>query len=318
MGRAARPPAALLHRQGRRRQEHGHRGHRAARRRPGQAGPAGRGRRQEQPHRAVRARAGGVRAPAGAPRRVRHADGHRGVAARVPQGAGAGAGVRSHRSHGAGVRLRRHRRARRQGDPHRRQDLLGAARVARGPRRLGPHRGRRRRHRSRDQPARRARAIQELVAVGPIRNQTGWMVELLSDPGAHRAQRGHVAGGDAGERDHRAGRRAPAGARRAARRRDREPGAPRAVHPRRRRRVRGAPRARPPPRCCRSTPARAPTAVLDAARARGVDAPQPVGAPGRPARAVDLPLLLLPYLFVRDHGLRVTRMVAEALGQELA
>jgi hypothetical protein len=33
--------------------------------------------------------------------------------------------------------------------------------------------------------------------------------------------------------------------------------------------------------------------------------------------AVDLPLLLLPYLFVRDHGLRVTRMVAEALGQEL-
>ncbi len=33
--------------------------------------------------------------------------------------------------------------------------------------------------------------------------------------------------------------------------------------------------------------------------------------------AVDLPLLLLPYLFVRDHGLRVTRMVADALGQEL-
>ena len=33
---------------------------------------------------------------------------------------------------------------------------------------------------------------------------------------------------------------------------------------------------------------------------------------------VDLPLLLLPYLFVRDHGLRVTRMVAEALAQELS
>jgi anion-transporting ArsA/GET3 family ATPase len=32
---------------------------------------------------------------------------------------------------------------------------------------------------------------------------------------------------------------------------------------------------------------------------------------------VELPMLLLPYLFVRDHGLRVTRMVAEALGQEL-
>jgi anion-transporting ArsA/GET3 family ATPase len=33
--------------------------------------------------------------------------------------------------------------------------------------------------------------------------------------------------------------------------------------------------------------------------------------------AVDLPLLYLPYLFVRAHGLRVTRMVADALGQEL-
>jgi anion-transporting ArsA/GET3 family ATPase len=32
---------------------------------------------------------------------------------------------------------------------------------------------------------------------------------------------------------------------------------------------------------------------------------------------VDLPLLYVPYLFVRDHGLRVTRMVADALGAEL-
>lgn len=32
---------------------------------------------------------------------------------------------------------------------------------------------------------------------------------------------------------------------------------------------------------------------------------------------IDLPLLLVPYLFVRDHGLRVTRMVADAIGQEL-
>jgi hypothetical protein len=32
---------------------------------------------------------------------------------------------------------------------------------------------------------------------------------------------------------------------------------------------------------------------------------------------VDLPTLYLPYLFVRGHGLRVTRMVADALGQEL-
>jgi anion-transporting ArsA/GET3 family ATPase len=33
--------------------------------------------------------------------------------------------------------------------------------------------------------------------------------------------------------------------------------------------------------------------------------------------AVDLPMLYLPELFVRLHGLRVTRMVAEAIGQEL-
>lgn len=33
--------------------------------------------------------------------------------------------------------------------------------------------------------------------------------------------------------------------------------------------------------------------------------------------AVDLPLLYVPELFVRSHGMRVTRMVAEALGEEL-
>jgi anion-transporting ArsA/GET3 family ATPase len=33
--------------------------------------------------------------------------------------------------------------------------------------------------------------------------------------------------------------------------------------------------------------------------------------------AVDLPLLYLPYLFARTHGMRVTRMIAEALGEEL-
>lgn len=32
---------------------------------------------------------------------------------------------------------------------------------------------------------------------------------------------------------------------------------------------------------------------------------------------LDLPTIILPYLFVRDHGLRVTRMVAEALAAEL-
>ena len=51
---------------------------------------------------------------------------------------------------------------------------------------------------------------------------------------------------------------------------------------------------------------------------RGLDAPRAGRCTSPDLREeVDLPLLLLPYLFVRDHGLRVTRMVAEALGQEL-
>jgi anion-transporting ArsA/GET3 family ATPase len=59
------------------------------------------------------------------------------------------------------------------------------------------------------------------------------------------------------------------------------------------------------------------TAVLDAAR---------LAVSLRRTRAVhlahlldsvDLPLLYVPYLFVRSHGLRVTRMVADALGEEL-
>jgi anion-transporting ArsA/GET3 family ATPase len=59
------------------------------------------------------------------------------------------------------------------------------------------------------------------------------------------------------------------------------------------------------------------TAVLDAAR---------LAVSLRRTRAVhltrlretlDLPMLYVPYLFVRSHGLRVTRMVAEALGAEL-
>jgi anion-transporting ArsA/GET3 family ATPase len=59
------------------------------------------------------------------------------------------------------------------------------------------------------------------------------------------------------------------------------------------------------------------TAVLDAAR---------LAVSLRRTRAVhledllqkvDLPLLYVPYLFVRAHGLRVTRMVADALGDEI-
>jgi len=161
------------------------------------------------------------------------------------------------------------------------------------------------------------RAIQELVHVGPVRQQTNWMVDLLSDPALTalnvvtspeempvnetielvakaRAQLDVPLGmvivnrvlpelfTHADEQIFEA-LRAPAGSAELA---DRiGPGA---------------------------------TAVLDAARLavslRRTRSPYLAEL----REAVDLPLLLLPYLFVRDHGLRVTRQVAEALGQELS
>jgi hypothetical protein len=59
------------------------------------------------------------------------------------------------------------------------------------------------------------------------------------------------------------------------------------------------------------------TAVLDAARL--AVSLRRTGATHleRLQAEVDLPLLYVPYLFVRAHGLRVTRMVADALGAEL-
>ncbi len=59
------------------------------------------------------------------------------------------------------------------------------------------------------------------------------------------------------------------------------------------------------------------TAVLDAARL-AVSLRRTRAVHLEHLRAeVDLPLLYVPYLFVRAHGLRVTRMVAESLGEEL-
>ena len=161
------------------------------------------------------------------------------------------------------------------------------------------------------------RAIQDLVHVGPIRQQTDWMVELLSDPAltalnvvtspeempvnetielvARAREQLDVPLGvvivnrvlpelfTRADEDVFDALRAPTGAAVLA---DRVgPGA---------------------------------TAVLDAARLavslRRTRSPYL----GELREAVDLPLLFLPYLFVRDHGLRVTRMVADALGQELS
>ncbi len=160
-------------------------------------------------------------------------------------------------------------------------------------------------------------AIQELVQVGPIRNQTGWMVDLLSDPSLTALnvvtspeempvnETIELVAKARQELD------VPLGvvivnrvlpelfthADEVVFDALREPGPEEVLQ------ERAGPGA---------------TAVLDAARlAVSMRRSRSVHL-ARLREEVDLPLLLIPYLFVRDHGLRVTRMVAEALGQELA
>jgi anion-transporting ArsA/GET3 family ATPase len=160
------------------------------------------------------------------------------------------------------------------------------------------------------------RAIQELVHVGPVREQTDWMVELLADPtltalnvvtapeempvnetielvARARAELTVPLGAvivnrvlpelftHADEEVFEA-LRAPEATERLAR------GAGDGV-----------------------------TAVLDAARLAVSLRRSRSPYLSRLREDVDLDLLLVPYLFVRDHGLRVTRMVADALGHEL-
>jgi anion-transporting ArsA/GET3 family ATPase len=160
------------------------------------------------------------------------------------------------------------------------------------------------------------RAIQELVAVGPIRNQTDWMVQLLADPAltalnvvtspeempvnetielvaAAREQLDVPLGVVVVNRvlpepfthaDEEIFEAFHEPAALALLRRDAGPGIGQ---------------------------------VLDAARLAVAMRRSRSGHLSALGERVDLPLLLLPYLFVRDHGLRVTRMVADALGQEL-
>ena len=62
-----------------------------------------------------------------------------------------------------------------------------------------------------------ADAIQELVDVGPLRDQTRWLVGADRGPAGDRGQHRHHARGDAGHRDDRARRAAARRGRRAAR-----------------------------------------------------------------------------------------------------
>jgi anion-transporting ArsA/GET3 family ATPase len=160
------------------------------------------------------------------------------------------------------------------------------------------------------------RAIQELVAVGMVRTQTDWMVELLSDPALTalnvvatpeempvnetielvdraRAELSVPLGAvfvnrvlpelftHADEDTFEALRRPEAEAR------------------------------------LRERAGSGVTAVLDAARLAVSLRRTRATHLTRLRETVDLPMIYLPYLFVRDAGLRVTRMVADSLAEEL-
>jgi anion-transporting ArsA/GET3 family ATPase len=160
------------------------------------------------------------------------------------------------------------------------------------------------------------RAIQELVHVGPIRAQTEWMTELLADPDVTALN--VVTSGEempVNETIELVGR---------ARQMLQVPlgvvvvnkvlpalftRAESVVYERMR-----APDARARLTADVGTGA---GAVVDAARL--AVALRTIGTRhlARLGAAVDLPLVYLPYLFVREHGLRVTRMLADALGAEL-
>jgi anion-transporting ArsA/GET3 family ATPase len=160
------------------------------------------------------------------------------------------------------------------------------------------------------------RAIQELVQVGPVRDQTDWMVELLSDESLTALNvvtaPEEMPVNESIELVARAREElaVPLGAVIVNR-----------VLPELFTRgdevVFDGLREPPAEKLLEARVGTGVTAVLDAAR---LAVSLRRGRSSHLARLrdeVDLPLVLLPYLFVRDHGLRVTHMVADELGQEL-
>ena len=161
-------------------------------------------------------------------------------------------------------------------------------------------------------------AVNGLVKVGLIRTQTDWMLEMLSDPAITgllavctpeempvtetielavrvREETTVQLAGGGGQPGAARAVRTPGGG--GLRRADRA-GTPGRARRTGRRRRRPGPRGGPPGRH---------------------HAPDPVDPPRAPARGhrPDVPLLYLPYLFTRSHGLRTTRQVAGSLGEEL-
>ncbi len=160
------------------------------------------------------------------------------------------------------------------------------------------------------------RAIQELVSVGPVRQQTEWMVDLLSDPAITALQ--FVTAPEEMPVNEtielvaraRAELHVPLGSVVVNRvlpepfTRGDEPTFEALLD-------------RPPRQRLERDVGTGVGSVLEATRL-AVSLRRSRAAHLTALReAVDLPLLYLPYLFVRDHGLRVTRMVAEHLAGEL-
>ena len=160
------------------------------------------------------------------------------------------------------------------------------------------------------------RAIQELVQVGPVRQQTEWMVELLSDPALTAL---HVVTSpeempvnETIELVERARAEVNVPLRSVVVNRVLPEPFTRADEP-----VFDALASGPGRDALVAAVGSGTDAALDATR---------LAVALRRSRAVhlahlretiDVPLVYLPYLFVRDHGLRVTRMVAEHLAAEL-
>jgi anion-transporting ArsA/GET3 family ATPase len=160
------------------------------------------------------------------------------------------------------------------------------------------------------------RAIQELVAVGMVRTQTDWMVDLLSDPALTAlnvvATPEEMPVNETIELVERARAelRVPLGAVFVNRvlpelftHADED--------------TFEALRAAEPAQVLRRGAGEGVTAVLDAARLAVSLRRTRATHLTRLRETVDLPMVYLPYLFVRDAGLRVTRMVADALAEEL-
>ena len=163
-------------------------------------------------------------------------------------------------------------------------------------------------------------AINQLVQVGPVRQQTGWMLDILDDP----ATTGLVVVATPAEMPVSETLELTARLRQRDQRRPGrgggQPGAPGAVrsgrggglrpagrHPRRRHRLDAAARRARPARSWRRPASPSPCA------APGPSTSRRCGRPSIPS----VPLLYVPYLFFRSHGLRATHQLADALSAEL-